>query len=366
MKCYIATYYKNNNYGTKLQNYALSCALREMNIEPITISIFCLKDDIKNNVKKLISFLPGISDKIKYYKNIRKKAKSFKKFNKLIKYKKLTYNQLYKINFKDAFALSGSDQIWLPTHLKNNIRDSELFFLNFAPQSKRFSYAPSFGVEEIPKEMKEFYKKNLKEINKISVRETSGKRLIKELVDVDAVVLPDPVFLLDKNEWNKKIADNKKNNSEEYIVTYFLGTQNKEVLEKINKYANKNNYKIYSIAGNYINKNSIIPSPIEFLKLIKNAKVVFTDSFHAVAFSIIMQTKFVVFNRKDVKQFSRLETLLNKYDLTSVIYDESMPLNIIIEKCIFDEKIKIRLQKEQMNGKKYLEAIIANAIKKGD
>ena len=37
--------------------------------------------------------------------------------------------------------------------------------------------------------------------------------------------------------------------------------------------------------------------PLEFIHLVENAELVITDSFHAVVFSLIMQTPFVVFPR---------------------------------------------------------------------
>lgn len=56
MKCYIATYYKYDNYGTRLQNYALCQVLKDYNITPITLY---LKDkrNIKNNVKNIMKNL---------------------------------------------------------------------------------------------------------------------------------------------------------------------------------------------------------------------------------------------------------------------------------------------------------------------
>jgi exopolysaccharide biosynthesis predicted pyruvyltransferase EpsI len=39
-------------------------------------------------------------------------------------------------------------------------------------------------------------------------------------------------------------------------------------------------------------------SPLEFLKLVDQAAVVFTDSFHATIFSLILHKPFYVFSRR--------------------------------------------------------------------
>ena len=57
--------------------------------------------------------------------------------------------------------------------------------------------------------------------------------------------------------------------------------------------------------------------PSEFLYLIHHARLVCTDSFHACVFSILFDTQFYVFEREDKLESmnSRIETLLNKFDL---------------------------------------------------
>lgn len=62
----------------------------------------------------------------------------------------------------------------------------------------------------------------------------------------------------------------------------------------------------------------------EFLGLIKNAKLVCTDSFHATVFSIILNTPFLVFMREQiasgVDMNSRIESLLMMTNLLTLSY----------------------------------------------
>lgn len=359
MKCYIATYYKYNNYGTRLQNFALCQTISKLGAEPVTIYIKSKKEFFKNIIKNLGAHLPSVTKKQKLWVNDYKKEQAFKKFNDKLNLKKINYSDLCKIDFSDSIAIAGSDQIWSPTHLVKNAKDINLYFLKFAPQAVRYAYAPSFGVDKIPENLKEMYIANLENFNKITIRENAGEQIITDLISKKVAIMPDPVFLLSKVEWQNEIKDlSLKECSEDYIFTYFLGNRDDDLWKKIEKYARKNNYKIISIAGNDYNKNNIIPSPDEFVYLIDNAKAVFTDSFHASAFSIIMETPFLVFKRNDVKQFSRIETLLNKYACEKSMINDINKLNDNDFIPYVNLKIKNILESERKKGLKFLEEII--------
>ena len=66
-------------------------------------------------------------------------------------------------------------------------------------------------------------------------------------------------------------------------------------------------------------KKTYKTGPGEFIDYINSASVFFTDSFHGVVFSILMQTPFVVYERisKSSSMYSRIETLLDMFELRS-------------------------------------------------
>lgn len=349
MKVYIATYYKYNNYGTRLQNYALLKALNNIDIDVVTLGVKDYRENMKKFIKQFYNIIPFSSIKNKWKNDILKDEK-FIDFNRFLNIEFFSKKEFKNINKKNVVGIAGSDQIWSPVHLRKNRKDIYLFFLQFLDKNKRYSYAPSFGVSEIPLKYKKMYIENLKNFNEITVRENSGRKIIKDLIDCDVNIMPDPVFLLNKEEWIKNL--NLKNKKDNYILTYFLGNESENRENSIREYAVKNNCKIIKIAGNSLRKDDIIPSPIEFLELILNARAIFTDSFHASAFSIIFNKKFFVYKRKDVKQFSRMETLLKKYGMENTIMKDD---NTIYE---YKEKNNIELLKREKEfGMKYLKNI---------
>ncbi len=220
--------------------------------------------------------------------------------------------------------IAGSDQIW-NTLFKNGSDAS--FYLNFAPKSaKRISYAASFAGPSIAPEHYDFVKKELNNFDDIAVRESDGLNLLKELGYTSAKWVCDPVFLLSHDDWIKLA---KKTYTEDYLLIYDFEF-NREIKSLAQKIASDNQWKIYVVNStfNYADKNFPYAGPIEFLSLIKHAKFVISNSFHATAFSLIFQKEFLVIKREEAIN-SRMESLLNYLNLNH---------KIILNKDAYDAK----------------------------
>ena len=204
----------------------------------------------------------------------------------------------------------GSDQVWNP-YWQGSLDE---FFLTFVPKSKRVAYAPSIGVSEIPNEQKSRFKEILNGFSRLSCRENQGCKLVEELTGKECEHVCDPVFLLSPEQWQSKVSPL----SEKYILTYFLGGQSLEAHKEIERYAKKHDCKIIDLWDEKDYK-SCYAGIEEFLNYIANAKMFFTDSFHGCAFAILMETQFVICDRKviDVKQKmnSRLDSLMTILDI---------------------------------------------------
>ena len=89
----------------------------------------------------------------------------------------------------------GSDQVWNPEF--NMLRGIDL--LNFTSNEKKFSYAASFGISQLPEYSKDMFKAQLRLFKKLSVREKAGKLIINKLMNrEDVIVHPDPTLLIKK------------------------------------------------------------------------------------------------------------------------------------------------------------------------
>ena len=169
-------------------------------------------------------------------------------------------------------------------------------------------------VSEIPNEQKSRFKERLNGFSRLSCRENQGCKLVEELTGKECEHVCDPVFLLSPEQWQSKVSPL----SEKYILTYFLGGQSLEAHKEIERYAKKHDCKIIDLWDEKHYK-SCYAGIEEFLNYIANAKMFFTDSFHGCAFAILMETQFVICDRKviDVKQKmnSRLDSLMTILDI---------------------------------------------------
>ena len=194
----------------------------------------------------------------------------------------------------------GSDQLWTPAGLM-----TKFYNLLFVPDNiRKISLATSFGVTEIPKNQVELTKRYLDRIDFLSVREVSGKKLIKEMTGREAVVAVDPTLLFDGEEW-LGFFDYVEQCEEPYIFAYFLGDNN-AYRDAVERFARKKNLRIITCPhmDEFVERDMSFGddqrfdvSPVDFLNLIRGAKYIVTDSFHGSVFSILNHKSFLTVNR---------------------------------------------------------------------
>lgn len=302
---------QTQNYGNRLQNYAVQSILKQNNYTPRSLYTYDL-DELSQKykvTKKVYLILKRIQETIEI--NLKYDFSSnFKRFNKKIIYSsewigKQTISS--NICTKYDSIIVGSDQIWNTTFdwLSNNV------FIP-VPHPKKISFSASFGVDSIPYDQQ--IVECLKDFKALSVREEAGANIIKELTDRDATVLVDPTMLLTKEEWRNVSKKPKGAKKGGYILTYFLSSKcdaAKESLEELRK-----GRKVHELL-NPNDKVAGTAGPSEFLWLVDHADLILTDSFHACVFSFLFGKPFLVYDRNwnEGNMNSRLDTLLSKFYL---------------------------------------------------
>ena len=350
-KACIVTLYSNNNYGNKLQNYAVQTVLEKKDFDVESLKLYPGKFKKNGFIYKVLNRLIW-NIKLNFFK-VGYKNKNFKKFYK--SYMKMNKNKIirhenhkYLANKYDYFIV-GSDQVWNPYFGL----DYDLEFLEFSNKEKNIAFSASIGVSEIPEEKKEKYIKGINNIKYLSLREDKGKNIVKELTGrEDAIVLVDPTMLLTREEWKKVAKKPEQLGKEKYILNYFLGELSEERKSIINNLAQKNGWKIINILDP--NDPFYDAGPSEFVYLEENAELICTDSFHSCVFGILMNTPFEVFIREDeyVSMNSRLETLLSKFGLENRYY-RSGELNEEHLKCDYTNAYKV-LEDERKKANDFL------------
>lgn len=384
----IVSCYFKHNYGSMLQAYATQKVLDNMGIENETFNITD-NVDFKNgkakyyksqifNFKFIKSKFGMIKLKIdkkthrKLGKNIAIRDKKYNDFVKEIRLTRpqLTYEELNENAKRYSSIIVGSDQLWLPVNVV-----ADYYTLNWVPEEiNKVSYATSFGISQIPDQYKEMYKKFLKRINYISVREDKGCEIVKNLIDKEAKLVCDPTMLLTREEW-LTIQEKEPIIKGDYIFCYFLGNniEHRKFAERLKE---KTGYKIVSLnhADEYVKYSDkfadIIPydvGPKEFLNLLRKAKYVCTDSFHGTVFSLINNVEFFTFERfknKNSKMStnSRIYSLLGLMNLKNRLLKGNESIEELIENKINFADINKNLEKIREESKEFLKEALKISI----
>lgn len=195
----------------------------------------------------------------------------------------------------DAFVC-GSDQVWSPLSLPLK----KYQYLTFVKDKPKIAYAASFGVSEHPGFNRRQFR-YIAKMDRISVREETGRGIIRRYLDRDCTVALDPVFLLPRERWSETAG---QPSDKEYAFLFFLD-RNDEAVARIGNLMRERGIPILTMEGK--------SAPEEFVRSVAGAKYVFTDSFHALAFSLIFHRDVFCFKRNlppEIQQESRLLDLL--------------------------------------------------------
>ena len=371
----LLTPYSVNNYGTKLQAFAVQKIFEKYDdVEIINYSPSIIGRVIRKLEKKIL--LKKYSDTKVVSSNgevpvtkLRERSDAISSFNSKLKISKhiCGFDKLRKYSLRYKTVVCGSDQIWNPVNLPEHI-----YMLEFVPiEVKAVAFAPSFGISDLPHSLKSIYRKKLKRFDSLSVRELSGCQIVRGLGFYNVCHLLDPTLILNEDIWKDLCCEYKTTFKSPYIFCYFLGSHDygrnaaKELQRKTGySIVNIQHFKGYVSADeNFADYNLYDVSPENFIFLIKNAAYICTDSFHGTAFSIIFEKNFFCFKRhKTVDKGNtndRLYSILEILGLEDRLIDNLDSLVKKLGEPIKYEYVKATLSEYRNKAEEY----ISNSLK---
>lgn len=327
MKVNVITITGESNYGNSLQNCAVINVLNNLGCDARTIKTE-YEPDFSKPCKKNLKIYTKLALKIKNYHWYKRQVK-FKKFsNKYLNKTSKTYSESLPLPVNDCDAIVfGSDQIWNFAALERMKNGVSFYTGGFDFDGLKIAYSASLGANGIPADFCDTVSKNLSSFAAISVREQNAKSVVENLTDKSVAVTIDPTLMLDRSQW-LKIAKKPKyvRKGERFILTYFLGAQPDSVKNFVASVSKKYNLRAISLQSEWTEQCDIADvdiystSPDEFLWLVANCDIMFTDSFHGSVFSIINDKPFRFFDRNTYyvgDMSSRLDTLFDKFKIGS-------------------------------------------------
>jgi hypothetical protein len=243
--------------------------------------------------------------------------------------------------------IAGSDQIW-NTNFKNGTDSS--FYLDFGTkESKRISYAASFATSKLREGTENFVKTKLANFDAISVRESSGIKLLEKIGYSGALVC-DPVFLIDAEIWKDHFVND--NLEEKYLLVYDFdnGKAFQELALRISKTLGLKIYSLFNIGYSDLNFHNC--GPDTFVSLIGNATCVLSNSFHATAFSLILKKNVFVAKREDGLN-QRMQDLLMQIGLSNRLIDKDVSDSILKEQIDY-ENVSLLLEEKKKQSRTWL------------
>lgn len=374
----IVTPLKVNNYGTKLQAYAVQKKLMKFGFDS-EIIVYDRSKDLRFSVVLRKIFAP--QKNIQRFRNIKNRRQlkengiesQIKARNKAIEsldevcYRCTEvikgYDNLISIGKKFDAIVCGSDQVWNPEVIGPGYSSVE-----FVTNTTKIAFSPSFGVSEIPEKMLPRYRSFLSDFLFLSSREDSGVELIKKITGKEALVTADPTLTLEKEDWEEYCQYSKiQIPHNPYIFCYFLGSssEHRNSVKKLKEMTGCQivtmpHFKGYVPADvDFADCNLYEVSPADFVKMIANAKYVCTDSFHGTVFSNIFEKDYFVFERYqqgDTKSTnSRIYSLLKLLGTTSRLIRTEQELKDSYQKNIEYADVRKNLKAVQNETNCYLQ-----------
>jgi len=276
----VTGWWYNENYGGTLTYFALNTVLCKMGYTVLMIAKCSPNPEYKPNEKTV---------PYRFAKKHYNISKSY------------TPDTISTLSDHCNVFISGSDQLFNPTLWPWS---GPQYFLNYVGNDKKIiSYASSFGQE--------FYDdKNLKvpmgywlrRFDALSVRESYAVDIFRDVFDLDAKHVMDPVFLCDVEEYEALANESGKTKEEDYFVSFFLDPDEKKrdaILWLNNKlglpYVNLLNAMDFDRNMELLHLDNCKPNADleEWLFYYKNSNFVITDSFHGTCFAIIFRKNFI-------------------------------------------------------------------------
>lgn len=307
----ILTFHCADNFGAMLQTYGLKTYLCRIGIEtdviryepPYMTGRYWLFPYIPSQWRKGIA--AGIRDMLGRFQVHLGMGRVFFRRRKNMR----RFRSAYLVDRRQPALLSvrslgrlsrqyyivGSDQIWNP-EITFGLR--EAYFGAFKSKNKKkvIAYGASFGGEALSAEYDGEFSRLIKHVDAVSVREGEGIPYVKRFYEGSVTSVLDPVFFLERESWEKieKTPDQKG-----YILV-ILTERNSELIDYVRELSGKTGLAVIEVSAGTWALGEGFPvdssaGPSEFLGYIHEADYVVSNSFHAIAFSIIYQKRFLAF-----------------------------------------------------------------------
>lgn len=309
------------NFGGHLQRYALISTLQKMGCEVEHLntrfpsSKKSVMKQLKGGLKRLLLY-PYYAIKrnaeykplrlFKYYIQHEPVTEAF--YNQYIPHTNRIYSKEELTRYTDYdYFVVGSDQVWRSSMAAVSGLFTYLF--DYLPDDKkRIAYGASLGTDksELTDEEIVRFRDLYAKFKAVSVREKSGLDLLASYgcKQPKAEWVLDPTLLLTKEDYSATIDAGQTTPLQADIFCYVLDLEEKKS-EAIMRIAQEKgmSYHIWHKTEHYTVE--------QWLRSFRDAKMVITDSYHGLVFSLIFNKQFMLL-RNDYRGNARFESIVEQ------------------------------------------------------
>lgn len=364
MKIGILTFWwSQDNYGQLLQCYALHKYLTDLGHDSFIINYNNTKE-LSNinkkalikkiykiykifNIKKLVAIFSEIKTNRKISVERKINNRNFDLFrNSYLRFSDCRYDsyEQLKLNPPEAdLYIVGSDQVWNFNvyNSKSISKMINVYFLNFGiPEIKKISYAASWSMSYLSKDLQNRISPLINNFSFVSVREKSGIDLCVQCGYKNAVWVPDPTLLNSLDIYRSLYDKECISKGYKYIFLYLLNNPFNFDIDKIYQFAKDNNLEVLYVTGNGLldeREKKYLSIP-QWLFYIENAEYVITNSFHCALFSTIFHKQYAVIPgaEKIVGMNERFVSLFELFKIEDRYLDEDF--SVLKKEYLYDYK----------------------------
>lgn len=339
----ILTLHNSFNYGAYLQAYALQKAISGLGHRAEFINLSSSNNDLRR-MRTMLSKRPG-----KLVFNFKKYI-AFRQAWKLIDVCAEPYPRARPRY--DAVVI-GSDEVWnvknrsfkvMPEYFGENLNSDCI--ITYAPSSSETTFADISANPGLAR--------GLRNIRHFSARDKNTFEIVEKVANRPVTMVLDPTFLVGYEE---EVVEETFSGGKGYVLVYTYRFDEAKIRKTV-AFAKSRGLRLVSPCFYNDWCDEVVPcTPFEFLRLVRDADYVVTDTFHGSIFSILYKKQFGSFASKKIKVASLLSTLGLMGRELSGIED----LGAVLDEPVDYEAVETLIGRERDVSLNYLRQALATA-----
>ena len=217
------------------------------------------------------------------------------------------------------------------------------------------AFSPSCGNCQLEKGIPDYVGTGLSRFDALSARDARTAQLVREASGQSCRTLCDPTFLLRSCPQVQDPAEGKR----DYILVYMLAELcSPELVEEIKALRTREGIPVHAVYYRHMwaDRNIMSCSPFEWIRLIKNARYVITNTFHGFMFSVMAQANFAM--EYSSMSESKTRDLVERFRLKERVFQSGMKLDGMLARMPDFTPAAAALDSESLVAENYLDEAI--------